>query len=510
MHQRPYEGLVLAEEKGVKVDPAVKQQIFEGLLADEKGYVKAKDLVDRGIIDINNPAAIDLLLQSANGKFICYTYVMEGKIKLTEKIAMELIKNKQIANSIEALYVNDTGLDANFDTGFTKEKLKEAIDREHQITNDADLLHAKAFNLGDKFGSTIADSAARVESGKIDPNNKIDAALDRLKARDPIGYGIIKENAATLDNDYMQSIIQGNKIEFTNSEGKKVTAYEGGYIAEGGMGVVHHVAFVVEGSNKLQYQVIKRAHKGRETFFEGDKQSAGIVKEWDSPYLNKALQIGPDVIIYETGANAGDMSKRLPQMSNYDAVKVMIDALKGVKVYQDKGFIHADLKPWNILVTDGPNGPQGQLIDNNPTTPQKLANGESPFTPTYTNPFVYQTTIANSNPKDYVAFDNYSMGVTIKQMLVEGIRYTDDKGVTHMSVPERGIQGLEPIISKLTDFPGVSNPNTINEVIAHLEGMLPGMSKNIPGQKYVFDANVDSNAKTPVKAKTDPAAPLIQ
>ena len=501
MHQNPYEALVLANEKGISIDAKTKTQIFEALLAEDKNYLQAKDLVDRGIIDVDNPATIDLILKNKNGKTLCLFLVMNGRILLTEKIATELIKDKHMANVLEHMFVADSSNDIFIDAAYSKEKLKEAIEAEHQMEFDSELIYSKAFDLGNNFGPVIQESANRVESGNANPKSKLDAALTRLKERDPTGYNILKQNAATLDTNYIQAIVQGNKTEFTNTQGQKIVAYEGAFIAAGGMGKVSHVAYVVEGSSMgLQYAVIKRPHEGKEEFFEKDKESAQLVKDWNSEYLNSALEIGPDVIIYETGKNAGDMAKKMPGLSSYDAVKVMIDALKGVKVYQDHGKMHADLKEWNILVFDGPNGPQGQLIDNSPTDANKIFNGESPFTPHYIS-VATQAAIKYGSPESFVAWDNYSMGIVMKQMLIDGLQMD---GVT--GIPGKGLTQLRPLVEKMTTAPYNTDPQLMGQAIAELEGLLPSLSKKKPNMTianlptiYNTGSDVDSKAVTPAK-----------
>jgi hypothetical protein len=488
LEAQPYQGLLFAEEKGFKIEAERKQKIFDDLLANDAEFPKARDLIERGLIDIDNPATVDHILRMPNGKELVYGYVVSGRILLTESIALALIKNPKMAGALYAMFVTDSANDIFMDSGLSKEKLKEVIEFEQTITLDADIFHSKAFDLGDKFGETLAASAKRVEAGKSDPNNKMDAALERLKARDPEGYNILKESSSTLDANYIQAIIQGNKVQFTDSNGKKVTAYEGNFIAKGGLGTVCHVAYVPEGSNVLQYAVIKRPHKGKEAWFDTDRANAGIVGEWDSPYINRALHVGPDVIIYETGKNAKSLFDRLYEskdISPYDAVKVAIDALKGVAVYQGKGYVHGDLKPENIIAFDGPNGIQGQLIDNSPTPKETVTQLPFAWTPQYSSP--WSRGIVHGAPEQFRVWDNTSMGIIIGEL-----------------IQAKGLTELQPMHDKLVGFANTS-PEAIHEVIAELEAILPNLSKAKPGQIFFGNPkDIDSNVPTPV------AAPLVQ
>jgi serine/threonine protein kinase len=164
-------------------------------------------------------------------------------------------------------------------------------------------------------------------------------------------------------------------------------------------------------------------------------------------------------------------------------VKVIIDALKGLAVYQEKGYVHGDLKEANIIVFDGPNGPQAQLIDNSPTPMDQVTSIPFAWTPQYTSP--WSRGITHGSPEMFRVWDNTSMGIVIGEL----IKY---KGMTE----------LQPIHDKLVGYDNTS-PEALSEAIAALEGILPQMSKLKPGQ-VVFGNPKDADSNM----QTSPAAPI--
>jgi hypothetical protein len=460
INNNPYEGLLLANMRGVILTDAIKIDALKKILTRTDGFVQTSDLFESGILDPTLPGVVELLTQNDNGIAVCLNLVMQGNVKLTEEMLHAIISKQAGLEAIE--YIEIAGHEGLLAPGLSMEKLKFIIENERSILRDGALMHKTALNLGTNLGPELELSISRIETGKMDVQNEIDAALERLKQRDPVGYRILSSNSTNLDVNYIQAIIQGSRVEFSDTNGQRIIAYDGGHIASGGMGAVYRVAYVVEGSSELKYAVIKRPHEHTKEQFEKEKQSAELVQAWDSEYINKSLHIGEEAIIYETGKNSKSMSERLPTLSDYDAVGVLIDSLRGVAEYQKRGYLHGDLKEANILIIDTKRGPRAQLIDNSPVSKDNTGTEGWAYTPSYTSQFVMAKTISGG-PREFRVYDNYSMAI-----IAQNIYRT------------RGIVGMEKVVSVLWGLGTGALPITIDLAITQLEAIRPHLPKSPP------------------------------
>ena len=256
-------------------------------------------------------------------------------------------------------------------------------------------------------------------------SDELNHILGGLKTRDALGYQILEKNVHNMDKGYLKAVIEGRYSEWTDRSGNKVRSYRGGSIASGGMGSVSHVMYYVDGKPEAHYAVIKTAHDTRRENFRKEKAGAETVQSWfdpndpDTGYINRPLHIGEDFIIYETGPNPRSLMKEMQSARPAEIVKLVRDLVRAVRVYQSKGYFHADIKPENILIIDTPDGPKAILIDNTPIHATNdnpiIRAGAIPVTPPFFPMQAFKHGVQQNPEAMFRIIDNHAIGQVLEE-----------------------------------------------------------------------------------------------
>jgi hypothetical protein len=184
------------------------------------------------------------------------------------------------------------------------------------------------------------DIERHLKEGLTKMGDELGLTLRGLKMRDAQGFQILENNLHSLDINYLQAIMEGRFNEWTDRGGKKIRAYHGGAIGRGGMGAVSHVLYTVDGSPGARRAVIKTTFDTSREIFRNEGQKGEVVqRDLNSKYINQPLHIGDNFIILETGPNPRTLQEEFSHSTPREVIKMFRDVIKGLKIYQSKGYI---------------------------------------------------------------------------------------------------------------------------------------------------------------------------
>jgi|GEM_PF-5627684 len=399
-----------------------------------------KEQLEAGRIDASNPAVIDSLMKTPEGREIGEQLINDGKAPITENILKELFSDVNNESGLEQL---EAGLkDGTFklDPELNKEAILQKIEHQKDANKDARTL-SDLRQDPDKlaeFQRTLNETAKKLKNGEPVSNDVVEM-LQRLKDRDPVGYDLLlnSDTDRMVSNKCLDGMIRGDKVEFeaTGVDGKihKVISYKGKRIGEGGMGEVFHSAFTTEGGTQLEFGAIKNPHADKVGFFVDEINGAHEIQSWNHDHIITPLQIGSDFIIYETGEKAMGLD-------SYDVIKDGVFSLQllqqagdGLLVYQEHGKFHGDIKEQNILAikvgvdANGKDIYAVKIIDNTPVDYVQTENhGGWPATYRFDSQQMYDTRkgleARGIKTEEINAFigrsqDNYAYGKMVKDTL---------------------------------------------------------------------------------------------
>jgi hypothetical protein len=206
------------------------------------------------------------------------------------------------------------------------------------------------------------------------PTTALGKEIAKLKQRDPVGYEHLEKSSLPdlIRTSCFEAILYGQRETMQDLNGKTITIYKGNDIGSGGMGVVAHVAYAVEGGKQLQFGAIKRPHPAEVGNFRQEVTGAQTVNEWNSPNIIKALHIGNDQIIYETSEQAHSMRDAHKTSKPSEYMDMLLEVGEGLTEFSKRELFHGDLKELNVLRLKTGVDAQGQpifktvIIDNSP------------------------------------------------------------------------------------------------------------------------------------------------
>jgi serine/threonine-protein kinase len=139
-------------------------------------------------------------------------------------------------------------------------------------------------------------------------------------------------------------------------------------LGHGGMGVVYLALRVADGA-VTALKTIKPAVDAEPGIVERFLREAGILRELNHPYIvtfhdqgeaNGLLYFGMDFV---PGADAARLLERQGPWPIPRAVGLICQLLEALEYAHSRGFVHRDVKPANLLVTEGEKGEEVRLLD---------------------------------------------------------------------------------------------------------------------------------------------------
>ena len=295
-------------------------------------------------------------------------------------------------------------------------------------------------------------------------------------------------------------------------------------LGRGGMGVVYkghesslnrYVAIKVLADSLAHDEAVK------ERFLREARSMAAL----NDPHIIQIYFIGDDegqtyfVMEFVEGESLGSMLKREGKLSVEQAAKVIQQTAMGLATAHDRGVIHRDIKPGNLMITSRGTvkiADFGIALSNHDLTKKLTTTGEFVGTPGYLSPEV-----CLGKPVDQRS-DIFSLGIVMFEMLTGRMPFTDESPlglmleVVKAEIPDvREINhDVDPEIARILDKMIAKDPaeryqnchELVDELNAH-----PLVAKGGPialKPKISAAAATMIGQKTPVAAQTSlPATP---
>lgn len=372
------------------------------------------------------PEVVEAVLSYPGGQKMMHDLIREGGCKEAAPIK-EMIK-RSAGDDLDSLAI--TIQDSQSLPPEIKSDVEKTLQKRQQALNDGALLHA----LYDP--SEAKSFYDDVKSGLEGESTPVTALLTKLKARDPEAHNVLlanKYNLSKLGPNTLRNIVEGNAFEFKDTNGKTIKAYKAkdAPMGEGGLGKIHEVYYTKPDTNQLVRGVLKMPKYDSanpvqsaiaKKAFEQERQGALEVQSWkndpDSQYINKAVSVGPNYIVYETGQNPRSLENYFKTASAVNSIDALQKVIKALGVFHRNNRAHVDIKPENIPVFDSDNGPVVQVIDNTPREPGLAVDpNKIPFTPDFYPDITDKSRYPidpRLNPQGmYATIDTFSLGVML-------------------------------------------------------------------------------------------------
>jgi hypothetical protein len=336
-------------------------------------------------------------------------------------------------------------------------------------------------------------------SGKESPLSPV---LARLLARDPQAYEALRQNYRDLSPRYVEEIISGRAhVLMDDRTGKRIVFYENDSnpAGSGGFSDVLFIKMLDTDTGKLVDAVVKRPNDRAHEVFRNDVKGAFEATGFNNPNINRALFGNESMAIMETGKNARsfrEFSGTAPLSQVIDMTRQIVSVLQ---TYRDNGRYHGDIKPDNMLVVDGPNGPALMVLDNTPRTPAEFARmldhksitGTMGYTP-LANMWDFARIGKVDRGVAHQALDAYALGVMYghkadsysesakempkaDRMEMEGIIHQRAAGEMPGELLDR-LEAIEKSLRNL-DNPGMYAPDFYEGIDVELEKLAADMKK---------------------------------
>jgi serine/threonine protein kinase len=246
-------------------------------------------------------------------------------------------------------------------------------------------------------------------------------------------------------------------------------------IGQGGMGVVYlaeHVALPKRFAIKSLSKAFSRDPNFHERFYREAQKQALL----DSPYIVQVTDFFEDdgqyflVMEFVDGQDLSQLIKSRGKLSPSEAITIFRDVLTGLKFAHDKGIVHRDMKPSNVLIDKSGRArimDFGIAIMAGAVEKRLTAAGATIGSPWYMSP--EQITRRGDDTIDKRT-DIYALGIVLFEMLTGDIPFDGD---TAFSIQEQQVKSPAP-------DPRQKSPE-ISEALARI--VLKAMAKN-PDERF--------------------------
>ena len=295
-------------------------------------------------------------------------------------------------------------------------------------------------------------------------------------------------------------------------------------LGRGGMGVVYkghetslnrYVAIKVLADSLAHDEAVK------ERFLREARSMAAL----NDPHIIQIYFIGDDegqtyfVMEFVEGESLGSMLKREGKLSVEQSAKVIFQTAQGLATAHDRGVVHRDIKPGNLMITSRGSvkiADFGIALSNHDLSKKLTTTGEFVGTPGYLSPEV-----CLGKPVDQRS-DIFSLGIVMFEMLTGRMPFTDESPlglmleVVKAEIPDvREINAdVDPEVARILDKMIAKDPaeryQNCHDLVAEL-GAHPLVAKGGPislQPKMSAAAATMIGQKTPVSAQTSlPSTP---
>ncbi len=264
-------------------------------------------------------------------------------------------------------------------------------------------------------------------------------------------------------------------------------------LGRGGMGVVYK-GYETSLNRYVAIKVLADSLAHDESVKERFLREARSMAALNDPHIISIYFIGDDagqtyfVMEFVDGESLGSLLKRDGKLKPEQAAKIVYQTAQGLATAHDKGVIHRDIKPGNLMLTSKGAvkiADFGIALSTQDFSKKLTSTGEFVGTPGYLSPEVCQ-----GKPVDQRS-DIFSLGIVLFECLAGRMPFTDESPLGLM---------LEVVKAEIPDV------RTLNaEVDPELERILAKMVAKDPSERYQSCQDLVADlAKHPLVAKGGP------
>lgn len=280
-------------------------------------------------------------------------------------------------------------------------------------------------------------------------------------------------------------------------------------LGRGGMGVVYK-GYEPALTRYVAIKELSPALAHDQTLVERFLREARSMASLNDPHIIQIFLIGQEnnqpffVMEFVDGESLSGLIKREGRLQVGDALKILHQSAKGLSVAHDRGVIHRDIKPGNLMLSQ-----RGQIkiadfgiaLANHDFNSKLTGTGEFVGTPGYLSPEVCLGKMVDQRS------DIFALGIVLFEMLTGRTPFSDESPLKLM---------LDVVQSQIPDVRELNS-----DVDAEVAAILSRMLEKEPGDRYQStDALIEDLEKHPLirqggplKLKTlppsGPAATLI-
>jgi serine/threonine-protein kinase len=264
-------------------------------------------------------------------------------------------------------------------------------------------------------------------------------------------------------------------------------------LGRGGMGVVYK-GYETSLNRYVAIKVLAESLAHDESVKERFLREARSMAALNDPHIISIYFIGDDagqtyfVMEFVDGESLGSLLKREGKLKPEQAAKIVYQTAQGLATAHDKGVIHRDIKPGNLMITAKGAvkiADFGIALSSQDFSKKLTSTGEFVGTPGYLSPEVCQ-----GKPVDQRS-DIFSLGIVLFECLAGRMPFTDESPLGLM---------LEVVKAEIPDV------RTLNaEVDPELERILAKMVAKDPADRYQSCQELVADlARHPLVAKGGP------
>ncbi len=264
-------------------------------------------------------------------------------------------------------------------------------------------------------------------------------------------------------------------------------------LGRGGMGVVYK-GYETSLNRYVAIKVLAESLAHDESVKERFLREARSMAALNDPHIIQIYFIGDDagqtyfVMEFVDGESLGSLLKREGKLKPEQAAKIVYQTAQGLATAHDKGVIHRDIKPGNLMISSRGSvkiADFGIALKTQDFSKKLTSTGEFVGTPGYLSPEV-----CLGKPVDQRS-DIFSLGIVLFECLAGRMPFTDESPLGLM---------LEVVKA---DIPDVRQLNS--EVDPELSRILGRMIAKDPAERYQSCQELEADlAKHPLVAKGGP------